>query len=116
MGIEVIRIVSRKKVYNVNPMYDWLRKSQNYEEEYTLSIDRSRFGELYVPTKIIYDKKLTYSEKLAIVWNYSLKNRIGNQPSITKLAKESGISERTIRKAREKYPKLFTTQTEPKKN
>lgn len=108
MKIEFIRTVSRKKVFNANPGYNWLSKFQNYENEYTLHVKRIGRGELHIPIRIIYDKQLTYSEKLAIVWNYSIKKRLGRQPSYGELERESGISKRTIRNAMDKYPKSFS--------
>lgn len=98
--------IERKEI---NP-YDWRKwKKQylSYVDSYTFKVTRESGKVINVPTRIIYDKNLTYSEKLSILWNLSLKEKLGHQPKLCEIEKESGISERTIRKAKNKYPKLF---------
>ncbi|KPJ65098.1 hypothetical protein AMJ44_11020 [candidate division WOR-1 bacterium DG_54_3] len=85
----------------------WRRKYINYERVYEIKLKRKGTEIIYIPIKIIYEKKLTYTEKMALVWNLSLKAKYDRQPSIKELAKESGISERTISKAKKKYPQFF---------
>jgi predicted transcriptional regulator len=44
---------------------------------------------------------------MAIIWNISLREKLDRQPKLREIEKESGITERTIRKAKKKYPQLF---------
>jgi len=105
--IKFIGIVSERKKYKHFKFYTWGKKYQNYEEEYILKVFRDGRRIIDIPTKVIYDKNLSYSEKLSIVWNLSLREKLGRQPKLKEIEKESGISERTIRKAKKKYPRLF---------
>ncbi len=92
-----------------NPAYHplWRLKYYNFTKKYLFAVKREGRKIVDIPTKIIYDKDLTYSEKLAIVWNLCLKERFGRKPKLREIERESSISERTIRKAKKKYPKFF---------
>ena len=102
-----IGIVSERKKYRHYKWQMWGGKYLNFEEQYTFKIFRYGKRSIDIPTKIIYDKNLTYSEKMAIVWNISLREKLGRKPKLKEIEKESGISERTIRKAKKRYPQLF---------
>jgi hypothetical protein len=99
--------VSERKKYKHFKFYTWGEKYQNYEEEYILKVFRDGRRIIDIPTKVIYDKNLSYSEKLSIVWNLSLREKLGRQPKLKEIERESGITARTVRKAKKKYPRLF---------
>lgn len=77
------------------------------EDEYKFSIHTRDHNIVNVPVKVIYNKALSISEKLAIVWRLVLESRIGTNLDYKNLARVSGISERTFRKAKKYYPGLF---------
>ncbi|MEW6455602.1 MAG: hypothetical protein AB1410_02650 [Acidobacteriota bacterium] len=59
-----------------------------------------------IPIKIIYDKNLSISQKLSLIWNQYLKVK-NDQLNIREIANLSGISEKTIYSVKRKYPELF---------
>ena len=88
------------------------RYKKNYDREYVygvkIGLALNKRDTIPIPTRIIYDKNLATREKLAIIWNLSLKGKnTSRQPKLKEIEKASGISERTIRKAKKKYPQLF---------
>lgn len=105
--IKFITVASVSKKYKRYKMAPWGDKYCNYLKEYEFRVSRKKAKVIYLPVKIIYDKNLTYSEKMAIVWNISLREKLGRKPKLKEIEKESGITERTIRKAKKKYPQLF---------
>ena len=106
-------VVSKGKkyfLYKKDPY--WRSKYLNYEMKYFFKLSRKdkqgRVNNIvYLPTRLIYDKKISYSEKLATIWNLCLKERLGYLPTLRKIGKESGISERTVRKSKDKNPQYF---------
>ncbi len=80
------------------------KKQFDHEFFYRFCMGKGDF--IKIPTSIIYAKDLTTKEKLAILWNISLEDRDGRLPRLKEIEKESGISEKTIRKAMKKYPQL----------
>lgn len=105
--IKLIEIVSKSRKYKHYKKYRWGGKYLNFESKYLFVVPMKGRNIIYIPTKIIYEKNLTYSEKLAILYNLSLRTKHGSQPKLKEIEKESGISGRTIRKAKEKYPQFF---------
>lgn len=108
--IKFIKVASEGKKYKKYKRYTeapWVEKYCNYLKEYEFRVRRKKTKVIDLPVKIIYDKNLTYSEKMAIIWNISLREKLDRQPKLREIEKESGISERTIRKAKKKYPQLF---------
>jgi hypothetical protein len=105
--IKIIKVASENKEYKRYRMAPWGAKYCNYLKEYEFSVTRKKAKVIYLPVKIIYDKNLTYSEKMAIIWNISLREKLDRQPKLREIEKESGITERTIRKAKKRYPQLF---------
>ena len=108
--IKIIKVASEGKKYKKYKRYTevpWVEKYCNYLKEYEFTVSRKKAEVIYLPVKIIYDKNLTYSEKMAIIWNISLREKLGRKPKLREIEKESGISERTIRKAKKRYPQLF---------
>jgi hypothetical protein len=77
------------------------------EDKYVFFISTVGHTIADVPVKVIYDKALSISEKLAIIWNLVLCQRLGYKLTLHELEKESGISERIFRKAKKHYPGLF---------
>jgi len=80
------------KVYNSKYQYRFLLKKNNL---------------LRIPERIIYDSSLQYSEKMAIIWSISLKEKFNRIPYHIEIEKVSGISTRTIQKAKSKYLDFF---------
>lgn len=107
MKIKIINVASESKKYKRYKIAPWGEKYCNYLKEYEFRVSRKKAKVIYLPVKIIYDKNLTYSEKMAIIWNISLKEKLDRQPKLREIEKESGITERTIRKAKTRYPQLF---------
>jgi len=60
-----------------------------------------------IPVKIIYEKNLKPSEKLALIWAIKLRRELNNKLKLIEIERMSGISERTIRKAKNRYPRYF---------
>jgi len=85
----------------------WIWKYQNCTIEYHFELSAQGKKIIYIPTKIVYDNNLLYSEKMALIWNLCLRERHGRRPKIKEIEKESGITQRTIRKAKDKYPQFF---------
>jgi hypothetical protein len=96
---EGVRKVDKRLLYHLD-----------FEDEYKFKINPKGLILLDVPVKVVYDKNLETSEKLAVLWNIAIKARLGRQPTLTELEKQSGISERTFRKAKKRYPGLFKKQ------
>lgn len=105
--IKIIKVASESKKYKRYKMALWGEKYCNYLKEYEFRVSRKKTKVIDFPVKIIYDKNLTYSEKMAIIWNISLREKLDRQPKLREIEKESGITERTIRKAKKRYPQLF---------
>jgi hypothetical protein len=104
IDIKKIRLVSQTREY----LKYKHRKYLNIEWQYEVRF-RVKECKLYrIPTRIVYDKALTPSQKLAIIWNLCLKGAQNKQLTLKELEKKSGISERTIREAKRFYPELFS--------
>lgn len=111
IDIQFIEIVSVGKKYKRYSHHDWSRKYLNEEHEYSFDLRTEGKNLISIPTKVIYEKKenLSYSNKLAIIWNLCLKEKNERrQPKLKEVGEASGISVKTIGDAKKKYPQLFT--------
>jgi len=102
------RVIFEGKKYDYYRWKIWGRKYVDIENIYKFGVLKKGRNIINAPIKVIYDRNLTYSEKLSIIWNISLKEKLGRQPKQKEIEKESGISVRTVRKAKKKYPQLFS--------
>jgi hypothetical protein len=87
-------------------------KYLDIEDEYGFGIRIVNRSLLQVPVGAVYNKRMSISEKLAIVWNIGIKDILGRQAKLEELEKLSGISERTFRNAKKYYPGFFRKQQE----
>ena len=101
---EQLRFFTKGVKYRYDARYV---KSFDHEFKYTIRIRKKEIKIIKIPTAIIYDKDLPTKEKLSILWSISIKEKLGRLPRLKEIEKESGISEKTIRKAMAKYPQLF---------
>lgn len=111
IDIQFIEIVSESKKYSRYSHLVWSRKYLNEEHKYSFEVRTEGKNIIYIPTKVVYEKKenLSYSNKLAIIWNLCLKEKNeGRQPKLKEVGEASGISVRTIGDAKKKCPQLFT--------
>ena len=79
----------------------------NIEAEYCFGLGSKGRNIVDIPVKVIYDKVLSISEKLAIIWKLILEKRLNRNLTLFELEAQSGISERVFRKAKKHYPGLF---------
>ncbi len=110
INIQLIEILSESKKYKRYSGFAWGRKYLNEEHKYSFEVRTEGKNIIYIPTKVVYEKKenLSYSNKLAIIWNLCLKKKNeGRQPKLKEVGEASGISVKTIGDAKKKYPQLF---------
>jgi len=100
----------RTKVFKRGVKYPYkarFKKNFDHEFYYGFSVLKKNEKIILVPSKIIYNKKLTTKEKLSILWHSKLKEEFARSPELKEIEEASEISVKTIRKAKEKCPQIF---------